>query len=199
MGTLINDDRLTPTMTRVRCGDTQQFKQKGSEIEISIKSPEKHLYADLIDGKWHWVNGCAECNGKSRDWMTYIECDKHNVCRTCGNGRIAGITAWGGKHGWQCSTCHDREYETSKKEALASAIENGHQEIDCHYESEIICPYCATKQSSDDRHESEDGVECGTCGGIFNLEIEYSPSYSTYKVNAPEGYENLDKDSGDDS
>jgi hypothetical protein len=194
----IKDARLTPTMERTRNGSQQLFREKAKQCDRAfttkgnacavIEPPERHLYSELIDGKWHWVNGCAECNGNPRDWMTYIECDKHDVCRTCTTPRKDVASAWGGKQGWQCGICHDTEYQAAKKAALNRAKDIGHDEYDCLSESEIICPYCATKQSSDDRHESEKGVECHTCGGIFDLEIEYSPSYSTSRVTAPEGF-----------
>lgn len=57
----------------------------------------------------------------------------------------------------------------------------GHSEDDCCYTSSIICPYCATEQSSDDIHESKTGLECDTCGGEFDLEVEWSASYTTTK------------------
>lgn len=195
----INDQRLTPTMERIRSGSQQLFREIAKKIDrrftskenacVILEPPEKHIFAELIDGKWHWVNGCAACNGEPRNWGTYIECDKHNVCRTCGAARKDVETARGGRNGWQCGKCNDREYEAKKSAALDHAKEIGHTEDDCQYEDKIICPFCATEQSSDDRHESQNGIECGTCGGVFDLEIEYSPSYSTTRVTPPEGFD----------
>ena len=125
--TLIENDKLTPKMERVRSGSTQLFRRKGldnkfteeSNADVVLEPPRPELYAELIEGQWYWVNGCAECNGKPRDWMTYVECEKHNVCRTCGVSRqqLKGAVM-GGRNGWQCRPCHITEAEINKKAAL---------------------------------------------------------------------------------
>lgn len=86
---LINEPLLTPDMKRTWSGATQLFRKDYKDrqftseenADVVLRPPEHHLFAELIGGQWCWVNGCAECNGKPRDWMTYIECDKHDVCR----------------------------------------------------------------------------------------------------------------------
>lgn len=116
----INNNRISGYKKRTRSGSTQifytgndnrdfkRYKLEGGGAKpnvemhdkpdtIRLVPPEKHYYAKLIDSEWWWVNGCAECNGRPRDWMTYIECEKHNVCRTCKNPRIDGVSAWAGK------------------------------------------------------------------------------------------------------
>ncbi len=87
------------------------------------------------------------------------------------------------EHG-QPQMAHYAEPRERHAQALAAAEANGHSEDDCVYTSDIICPYCATKQNSDDRHESAQGLECDTCGGKFDLEVEWSPSYTTTKARA---------------
>jgi len=127
----IDDPRLVGYTNRTRSGSEQVFytgndwrdfdryHADGGGIKrnvvmhdkpdtIRLKPPQSHYYAQLIDGEWWWVNGCAECNGRPRDWMTYIECDQHNVCRTCHTPRAELKEApWGGKNGWQCQSCAD--------------------------------------------------------------------------------------------
>ena len=114
---LILDKRLTPTMERVRCGKTQMFREKNPDDRsfISVENADVILvhptdvamYAELIDGKWYWITGCAECKGEPRDWLSYIECDKHNRCCRCGINRenIKDISVWGGKRGWTRVEC----------------------------------------------------------------------------------------------
>ncbi len=120
MKKLINDKRLTPTMERVRSGRTQLFRERNKDdrsfigsdnCDVSLQHEIKSMYAELIDGQWYWLNGCAECNGEERDWMTYIECEEHDRCRTCNTNRkdIKG-SVWGGKEGWQCKPCHESEH-----------------------------------------------------------------------------------------
>ena len=102
----INDKRLFSYTNRTRGGSEQVFytgnddrdwdryraeggvqnadvKMHDKPDTIRLKPPEEHYYAQLIDGEWWWVNGCGLCNGRPRDWATYIECKKHDVCRTC--------------------------------------------------------------------------------------------------------------------
>lgn len=127
------------------------------------------------------LNGCAECNGEPRDWITYIECEKHDVCRTCKTPRSEiKDTPWGGKNGWQCKECKDIAHEKEKSEALSAMAEKEYNEIDYLSNDKIICPYCDTEKSSDDFNESDD-TECHVCDNIFSVEVEYTVSYSTSK------------------
>jgi hypothetical protein len=187
---LIEDDRLTPDMERVRNGSQQLFRPKGNNREFLsaenattvLNPPSQELFAELdeTDGRWYWVSGCAECNGKPSDWMTYIECDKHNVCRTCKCPRSALTeNPWGGKNGWQCKPCADREHEERKAAALA-AVEDA--EIDHDYTDKPVCPYCGTEASQEDNIEEDDELECDVCDGEFKVTNVYiSVSYSTEK------------------
>lgn len=65
--------------------------------------------------------------------------------------------------------------------ALAAAAAEGHDEDDCVGLDKIVCPYCATEQSRDDRDSSVEGLECDTCDGTFDLEVEWTASYTTTK------------------
>ena len=116
----------------------------------------------LIDGEWYWVSGCGECNGEERDWMTYIECEKHDRCSVCSKNRkdIKG-PAWGGKRGWTCNSCYEFKQSEIRREAFEKL---GGEEPDCSYNDEIICPHCGSKISNDDMYESQD-IECHVCYG----------------------------------
>jgi len=180
---LIDDDRLTPTMERSRSGSTQMFREKGIDnaftsgenADVILNHENKSMYAELIDDKWYWVNGCAECVGEPRDWMTYIECVEHDVCRTCNANRKDVEVAWGGKPGWQCGTCHDIKENEIRIEAFEKL--DG-EEPDCHYTDDIICPHCGSEVSNDELYESQD-TECYVCKGEMFVEVEYSATYTT--------------------
>lgn len=177
--TLINDNRLTPTMQRSRSGRTQIFKEKGSKEEISLQHDKKSMYAELIDGKWYWVEGCAECKGEERDWMTYIECEEHDRCRSCGiNRKDIKEAPWGGKKGWQCRSCADDEHKEIRRQAFEKFNRENPDEYDFQYMDEIKCPHCASKISSEEMYESQE-IECNVCEGRIYLEVEFSPTYST--------------------
>lgn len=166
--------------------ENERFYRKPTNLpEITLEPPSKGLYAERIDGAWYWVNGCEKCSG-NHDKHSYIICDDHNRCETCGIHRSEITdTPWGTRGGWICAPCEKARSAKRKAEALQAAKESGHQETDCYYEDTIICPYCATKRDSDDIHESVDGVECEVCEGVFNLEVEYTASYTTKGVTPP--------------
>ena len=77
----INDPRLTPDLKRTRSGSTQGFSKPGKmsfDPDFTIDPPEQHIFAELIDDQWFWVNGCAECKGEEPTYRnTYIKCVKH--------------------------------------------------------------------------------------------------------------------------
>ncbi|MGQ8875908.1 hypothetical protein ACUTR7_00240 [Delftia sp. NA_296.1] len=172
---------------RTRSGSTQVWNDpwhKTGLPEVRMEPPTKGLFADRIDGAWYWVCACEKCLGTDKSY-NYSPCEAHDRCVTC-NCTRADLTEapWGVQGGWRCKPCQDRLDAARKAEALAAAEAKGHSEDDCVYTSDIICPYCATKQNSDDRHESAHGLECDTCGGKFDLEVEWSPSYTTTKARA---------------
>lgn len=171
---------------RTRSGSTQVWNDpwhKTGLPEVRMEPPQRGLFADRIDEAWYWVCGCEQCLGSGK-LFNYSPCDAHDRCVTCNCSR-AELTAtpWGGcDGGWRCKPCQNMLDERRKSEALAAAAAKGHSEDDCFSTNEIICPHCATEQSADDRHVSADGLECDTCGGIFDLEVEWSPSYTTTKA-----------------
>jgi len=204
----ISDDRIKGYVNRTRNGSLQVFytgndsrdferyrlegggKKHNVEMHdkpdtININPPEKHFYAELIDGEWWWVNGCAECNGRPRDWTTYIECDEHNVCRTCKMPR-AQITEipWAGKSGWQCTPCADAKKQKLKEEALKAFDDAEYDEHDFRNTDEITCPHCATKNECDLEHysDSEFEMKCRICDEKFAVEKSYIVSYTTRQI-----------------
>lgn len=157
---------------------------KGSQKfpEYSLMPPERGLYAKQIDGEWFWVSGCAKCNERGERW-SYIVCEKHDVCISCATSR-ASLTEmpWVHPDGFICRSCKDLRHELAKSEALANAKAKGHSEHDCSYTSEIICPCCASVIPSDDSHESTSGMTCRVCDAEFDVEVEYSVTYTTTKA-----------------
>lgn len=171
---------------RMRSGDQNiwNFSSQGTPHrnglpQVVISPPEIGLYAERIDNAWYWVSGCAKCNEKGERW-SYVVCDKHNVCISCGTHRNALTEIpWGHPEGFMCRSCHDTQHEQTKQDALEKARQSGHSEDDCEYTDEIICPCCANVISSDDISKSQKGMECDVCDAIFDLEVEYSVSYTT--------------------
>ena len=150
----INDDRLTPTMKRVRNGKTQMFREpnidnkftnKENAAVILVHPTDVAMYAELIDEEWYWVTGCVECKGEKRDWMSYIECDEHNRCSSCSTNSKdleEGVSRWGGKEGWTCSTCKEEKDLEIRKEAFGKFNSEDYDEWDFRSNDEIICPHC---------------------------------------------------------
>lgn len=197
----INDPRLVNYTNRTRSGSEQVFYTGSDERDferyraegggskpnvkmhdksdtIRLRHAEKHLFAELIDGEWWWVNGCYECNGLERDSMCYVECDQHDVCRSCNTPRSEiKDSVRGGKHGWQCKPCEEKESLKRKREALAAVADDDFGEWDFRNNDKVVCPHCKSEYTPD---EPSDGDEaCDVCGGEFTVEIEYSISYTT--------------------
>jgi hypothetical protein len=154
---------------------------------IRIEPPEQHLYAELIDGEWFWVNGCAECLGKPRDWTTYIECDKHNVCAKCGCSRDELTEApWGRKSGWVCKPCADTEDKARHEAAMERVADYEYDKWDFYCNDEITCPYCKAEIESDCELYSSDGDDhkCHDCGNTFELTAVPKVEWTTKRKEA---------------
>lgn len=169
---------------RTRSGHTNIWNdpwyQNGLPV-VRMEPPQRGLYAERIEGAWYWVCGCERCLGNEKH--SYITCEEHDRCDNCKCPRSALTeTPWGTSTGWCCVPCMSLMRAARKSEALAAAAAKDHGEDDCCYTDTIICPYCATEQCSDDHHQSANGLICDVCDGTFDLEVEYSKSFSTTKV-----------------
>lgn len=197
----INDARIIKYKKRTRHGSEQVFYTGSDERDfdryrreggnsghgvkmhdkpdtIRIQPPERHYYALIIDGEWWWVNGCDECNGRPRDWTTYIECEKHNVCRTCNKRSSDAKTRWGGRAGWQCGTCKNIEDAARRKDALEKVASKEYDELDYWNTDNIVCPHCAS--SYEYYCELPEGDEiCYVCGGEYTITPEYTVTFTT--------------------
>lgn len=170
---------------RTRSGSTQIWNDpwhKTGLPEVRMQPPQKGLFADRIGGAWYWVCGCEKCLDSGKGF-NYSPCDAHDRCVSCSCSRAELTEApWGSRDGgWRCKPCQHRLDAARKAESLAKAEAQGHSEDDCCYTSNIICPFCATEQSTDDRHEPAVGLVCDTCDGEFDLEVDWTPSYTTTK------------------
>lgn len=205
----IVDPRIANYTKRTRSGTTQEFytgndardwnryraegggqkanvKMHLKPDTIHIKPPKNSYYAELIDGEWWWVEGCAECNGEPRGWMTYVECDKHNVCRSCGCSRESLTEPpLAGKQGWQCKPCAEEEHEAEKSAALL-AMSDEYDEWDYFNTPDIRCPYCDYKftdttemNSAIDREQEE---ECPRCDNTFSLSADIEINWTTKRI-----------------
>lgn len=184
---LINDSRLTPTMKRTRNGKKQMFREPGIDQQFTseenaaavlVHPTDVSMYAKLIEEKWYWISGCAECKGEPRDWMSYQECEEHNRCRRCEKKRKElpkDTKVWGGEKGWICFPCEDERKAEIKNEVFKNLDVD---DIDSSYCDDIICPHCATKLSSDDIYETQD-MSCYVCDGELEVEVYHTRTFTT--------------------
>ena len=205
----IEDERLAAYEKRTRSGSTQVFYTGsdsrdferyraeggncGHSVEmhdkpdtIRLQPPERHYYAELIDGEWWWVNGCSKCNNDNRDWAGYIVCEKHDICVTCETPRSQiKETPWGHRKGWQCRPCHSAEHEADKKAAL-DAMPEEHDDWDFHGRDEITCPYCAYEFSDSWEHSADDNEdhECPRCDNVFKVTAIPSLTFDCSRIGA---------------
>lgn len=168
---------------RTRSGHTNIWNDswhKNGLPEVKLDPPVKGLYAERFEDGWYWVCGCNKCLENNQPY-SYIVCEEHNRCITCGTHRKdLTDTPWGHPDGFQCKPCQASEHEERKQEALRLAKENEHDEWDCFREDKIICPVCASECSSDDMHESgEHETTCYVCDTEFVVEIEYEVKYTS--------------------
>lgn len=168
---------------RTRSGHTNvwndSFHNNGLP-EVKLDPPILGLYAERFEDGWYWVCGCNKCL-KNNEPYSYIVCEEHDRCITCGTHRkdLTEIP-WGKPDGFQCNPCRTREHEEQKDKALREAKEREHSEDDCWNTNKIICPVCATECSSDDMHEpGEHETTCYVCDAEFIVEIEYEPRYTS--------------------
>jgi len=168
---------------RTRSGNTNIWNDsfyKSELPEFKLEPPVKGLYAERFEDGWYWVCGCSKCLNNNEKY-SYIVCEEHNRCITCGTHRNELTeTPWGTPDGFQCKPCNRKEHEDKKEEMLREARERDHSEYECWNTSEIICPVCASKCSSDDMNEpGEEEMTCCVCDTEFIVEIEYEVNYTS--------------------
>lgn len=185
---LIDNSKLTPTMKIVRCGKTQLFREHNpndrsfiseENCDLILRHQNKAMYAKLIDNQWYWVNGCGPCNGEERSWKTYIECEKHDVCRECSISRKEIKEAvHGGSNGWLCPNCMQLKKDERRREAFEKFNSDNLSQSDFNSTDEILCPHCGSPTGDEGIHESQD-IECHVCEGEIHLTVEFIPYYTT--------------------
>lgn len=165
-------------------GSTHIWRSKFHAVdsaELTLKAPEKGLIAKRGADGWYWVCGCGKCMGTNS--YNYHPCEAHDRCEDCSATRAELTeTPWHTGSGWHCKPCRDRQRAAAKAEALAAAEAKGFDEHDHQDADSILCPYCASEHSTDDLYESREALTCGVCDGVFDLEIDWSPSYTTSKA-----------------
>lgn len=206
---LIGDDRLKGYVNRTRdgakqvfytgndCRDWDRYKAEGGHkgnVEmhdkadtIYIRPEEQSHYSLLIDGEWWWVDGCNQCNGRPRSGFGYMgECNKHDVCVTCGIHRDdVKDTPWGGRDGWQCKPCAEAEHKAEKQRALAAMPEKeDFYAYDYHGVDEITCPYCAYEMSDswECADHSDEDHECPRCDNVFKVDAVHSLTFDCNRL-----------------
>ncbi len=168
---------------RTRSGNTNIWNDpfyKNGLPEVKIEPPIVGLYAERFEDGWYWVCGCNKCLGNG-ELYCYVVCEEHDRCITCGIPRKELTeTPWGKPDGIQCRSCHAKEREEQKENALQSARERGHSEDDCSYTSEVLCPVCGSENSNDDMHTTnEHEVQCDVCDTEFIVNVEYEVRYTS--------------------
>ena len=58
--------------------------------------------------------------------------------------------------------------------------EDGPDESDCSNTTIPICPHCGALMCTDELYESTER-ECGKCEEMVDIEVEYTPHYTTRK------------------
>ena len=187
---LINDSRLTPDLRRIRSGTTQEFQyletaKRTFKADFTIEPPERHIYAELVDGQWFWVNGCDECHGREGSWVTYIKCEEHDVCRSCKIPRSRLTeTPWGHPKGFECKSCHTTRREIEKMDALSKVQRKIYHEWDYEGLTSPTCPYCEYEyEPCHNFYEADDEViECDRCDNKFKLYSEPRVEFNSYRI-----------------
>ena len=121
---------------------------------------------------------CWVCEGAEPGLMSH-KCEKHDVCDICGKKRSEiKENIWGTRTGYVCFPCEEKRRE--------KAISDFEKEDVAKWEfwgnDNIKCPYCGYEYEPDDLHESTKDEECGNCGSIMEVEVEYTVTYSTSKT-----------------
>lgn len=185
----IEDDRLNPTLVRIRSGTVQKFypsTYNGSEKSIlfTLPPPSKEMYAELIDGIWYWVKGCSKCEDSMNygESHSYQVCHEHNRCVQCNTHREdLTETPWGHKDGFICKPCSDKNDAKVREEAFKKVNSEDYDELDYIYNDTVVCPHCGSDNGTEqfDLDEIESEQECYVCKGKYKLTLNFTVDYST--------------------
>ncbi|MDX9744480.1 MAG: hypothetical protein RBT59_11715 [Arcobacteraceae bacterium] len=185
----IEDDRLNPTLERVRSGTTQKFypplsSGRDKDILFTLPAPSSEMYAELIDGVWCWVKGCSKCEDSMNYGAShsYQVCYEHNRCVQCNTHRL-DLTEipWGHKDGFICKPCADKNDMETRRKAFEKVNSEDYDEDNYLYQDSVICPHCGSDNGPEevDYTETQLEQECYICTGRYILTLNYSVDYST--------------------
>lgn len=120
---------------------------------------------------------CWVCEGKEPIFLGY-KCEEHDVCDICGKKRAdLKCEKWGTLTGFVCSPCEDAR----RDKAISDFQDLETNKWVFYHNDRIKCPYCGYEYEPDELHESTDEEECGNCGSLMDVKVEYSVHYTTSK------------------
>ncbi len=185
----IEDDRLNPSLERIRSGTIQKFYPplsggRDKDILFTLLAPSKEMYAELIDGIWYWVKGCSKCEDSMNygESHSYQVCYEHDRCVQCNTHREdLTETPWGHKNGFICKPCSDENDARIREEAFKKVNSEDYDESDCICNDTIICPHCGSDNGTEeiDYEEMKQEKECYVCKGKYKLTLNFTVDYST--------------------
>lgn len=185
----IEDDRLNPTLERIRSGTNQKFYPSncnGSEKSMIfyLPAPSQEMYAELIDGIWYWVKGCSKCEDSINygESHSYQVCHEHDRCVQCNTHREdLTQTPWGHKDGFICKPCSDKNDARVREKAFKKVNSEDYDELDYLNNNSVICPHCGSDNGTGDvdYDEIESEQECCICAGKYKLTLDFTVDYST--------------------
>lgn len=191
----INDPRLTPELSRVRSGADQVFtlhdkKDWRNDKEIcTLHGVSQSHYAQLVNGVWHWVEGCDKCNGRT-DRYACKRCVEHDVCVSCHVLMAKASTSengavWGHVGGWQCNDCHEKDRRAQLALAEVAIIERTQfGDTECYGEDKPTCPWCGHSYETDDSdyNACDDVRECDNCERTYKLTACHEVTFNSERV-----------------
>jgi DNA-directed RNA polymerase subunit RPC12/RpoP len=100
-----------------------------------------------------------------------------NTCRDCGfqDEDITGIKNHN-KYviGSICNEC-------TKKRDIAYDFNHAQEHGSVRRDNEIMCPYCGSIDGDSWEHNDSSSYTCNSCDETCDLEVEYTPHYTTMK------------------
>ncbi len=185
----IEDDRLNPSLERIRSGTNQKFypsnyKNWDKDILFTLPAPSKEMYAELIDGIWYWVKGCSKCEDSMNygESHSYQVCHEHDRCVQCNTHRKSLTQIpWGHQNGFICKPCSDENDTRIREEAFKKVNSEDYDGSDCICNDTVICPHCGSDNGIEqiDYEAMVQLQECCVCKGKYKLTLNFIVDYST--------------------